>query len=115
MSVYTCPASVPVGTSVITFRTKRALVATLPQVIFKRVIHRIALSGPTFSNALIYLGAISDANQYDNTIFGEANTADYPRPIDLPAGANLYVVWYRDNVDLALTDTGIATFYQDVA
>lgn len=79
------------------------LVASLSGNVYGYKLTRLTINGPAGSSAYAYVGNLF-SGQFDNTRTGALDTSEYPNPVDIPPGSNVFVVWPN------VTGTASATF-----
>jgi hypothetical protein len=79
------------------------LVASLSGNVYGYRLTRLSINGPAGSTAFAYVGNLA-TGQFDNTRQGSLDTSEYPNPVDIPPGSQVFVVWP------GVTGTATATF-----
>lgn len=68
------------------------LVASLSGNVYGYLLTRLSINGPAGSTAFAYVGNLA-TGQFDNTRTGALDTSEYPNPVDIPPGSQVFVVW----------------------
>lgn len=68
------------------------LIASLSGNVYGYSLTRLSITGPAGSSAFAYVGNLA-SGQFDNTRTGALDTSEYPNPVDIPPGSNVFVVW----------------------